>query len=102
MPQQSPVPDEIDAPFWEACNGNKMVIQFCNNCDKYRFPPAAECWVCASGPLEWRPVVAAGVLYSYAVIHDTPISTLKPDLPYVVGVIELDDADGVNLVAHLR
>jgi uncharacterized OB-fold protein len=40
-------------------------------------------------------------LYTYAVVHDTPIALLKADLPYVVGVVEIDGADGANLVVHL-
>jgi hypothetical protein len=102
VPRQSPVPDEHDQEFWEACNDGRVVIQYCTSCQSFRFPPAGECWVCGSAALEWRGVSGRGKIYSYAVIHDTPITTLKEDLPYAVAVVEFDDADGVNLVAHLR
>jgi len=100
--QQSPVPDELDRPFWEACNDDRLVLQHCAACAKYRFPPEPRCWACGSDRLPWREVGATGTLYTYAVVHDTPIASLKEDLPYVVGVVEIDDADGVNLVARVR
>jgi uncharacterized protein len=101
VPRQSPAPDEVDREFWAACNDDRLVIPYCTSCQSFRFPPAGECWVCGSTALEWREVSGRGTIYSYAVIHDTPITQLKEDLPYVVAVIELDDADGVNLVAQL-
>lgn len=101
MPQQSPLPDEVDQEFWAACNDGRLVIPYCTACRSFRFPPAGQCWVCGSTALEWREASRRGTIYSYAVIHDTPITQLKEDLPYVVAVVELDDADGVNLVAQV-
>lgn len=34
-------------------------------------------------------------------VYDTPISSLQPDQPYNVAVIDLDDAPGINMMSHL-
>ena len=102
MPKQSPVPDELDRPFWDACNQERLVIQHCAACSRFQHPPAATCEQCGSGDrLEWKPVAGQGTIYSYGVVYDTPIASLQPDQPYNVAVIELDDAPGINMMSHL-
>ena len=32
MPKQSPVPSEVDKPFYDAANDEQLVIQFCGAC----------------------------------------------------------------------
>jgi uncharacterized protein len=102
VPLQSPIPDEVDALFWEACNEYRLVVQFCTACRLYRFPPATTCWECDAATLQWREVGGTGTIYSYTVVHDTPVATLKADVPYNVAVVEIEGANGVNMVAHLR
>ncbi len=102
MPKQSPVPDEIDKPFWDACNQDRLVLQHCDACDRFQHPPERSCAECGlSGSLSWRQVGGSGTVYSYAVIYDTPIAMLQEDQPYTAAVIDLDDAPGINMISHL-
>jgi uncharacterized OB-fold protein len=102
MPRQSPIPDEVDKPFWDACNHDRLVIQYCSTCDRYQHPPEKTCYQCRSADrLEWREVSGRGTIYSYGVVHDSPILSLQPDMPYNVVVIDLDDCPGINVVSHL-
>ena len=101
MPKQSPVADDVDRPFWEACNEDRLVLQYCAACDRFQHPPLPECAECDSTTLEWREVAGRGTIYSYGVVHDTPIAVLQPDQPYNVAVIALDDAPGINMMSHL-
>ena len=39
MPKQSPVPDEVDKPFWDAANEDRLVVQYCVECDRLQHPP---------------------------------------------------------------
>jgi uncharacterized protein len=102
MPRQSPVPDELDKPFWDACNEDRLVMQHCEACDRYQYPPERACYECGSAAdLEWREVSGRGTIYSYGVVHDTPIASLQPDMPYNVVVVDLDECPGINVVTHL-
>ncbi|MSQ42231.1 MAG: Zn-ribbon domain-containing OB-fold protein [Dehalococcoidia bacterium] len=102
MPKQSPVADDLDRPFWDACNAERLVIQHCNACGRFQHPPQPVCDSCGSAAqLVWREVSGRGTIYSYGVVYDTPISALQGDQPYNVAVIELADAPGINMMSHL-
>jgi hypothetical protein len=102
VPKQSPVPDTVDKPFWDGCNENRIVLQYCAACDRFQHPPAPACDACGtSGQLRWREVAGHGTIYSYGVVYDTPVASLQADQPFNVAVIDLDEAPGVNMLAHL-
>lgn len=102
MPKQSPIPDEIDRPFWDACNEDRLVLQYCGRCERFQYPPLPDCREGGSDhELEWREVEGRGHIYSYAVIYDTPVESLKGDQPFNAAVITLDGAPGINMLSHL-
>ena len=102
MPKQSPVPDELDKPFWDACNEERLVIQNCAACSRLQHPPQATCTQCGSANnLEWREVSGRGKIYSYSVVYDSPIAALQADQPYNVAVIQLDEDPGIQMLSHL-
>ena len=102
MPKQSPVPDEVDQGFWEACNESRLVIQYCHECDRLHHPPQEACAQCGSGNhLEWREVSGRGTIHTYAVMYDNPVPLLYDDQPFNVAVIELEDHPGIKMLSHL-
>jgi uncharacterized OB-fold protein len=102
MPKQSPVADDIDRPFWEACNEERLVIQHCAACDRLQHPPQPACFQCGSSEqLGWKPVRGRGTIYSYGVVYDTPVAAMQPDQPYNLAVVQLDDDPGINMYSHL-
>ena len=102
MPKQSPVPNEVDQPFYDAANDEHLVIQFCPACQRWQFPPQPSCSGCRSTePLVWREIAGRGTIYSYGVVYDSPVAVLQPDQPYNVAVISLDQAPGINMMSHL-
>lgn len=102
MPKQSPIPDAIDKPFWDACNEERLVVQHCSSCDRLQHPPRATCAQCGSGDhLGWKPMSGRGTIYSYGVVFDTPIETLQADQPFNLATIQLDDDPAINMLSHL-
>ena len=100
--KQSPIPDELDRPFFDACNEGRLVLQYCTECDRFQHPPEPTCRDCSSDAhLTWRQIDGRGHIYSYAVVYDTPNASLQEDLPYNVAVIDLDEAPGCNVLSHL-
>jgi len=102
MPKPSPVPDEVDKPFWDACNEDRLVIQNCKACNRLQHPPQADCSQCGSvETLEWRAVSGRGKIYGIAVMYDSPITSLTVDQPFNVAVIQLEEDPGINMLSHL-
>ena len=99
---QSPVPSELDKPFWDACNEGRLVIQNCKSCDRMQHPPKQTCGGCNAGDnLEWRELSGRGNISTYIVVHDTPITLLQEDQPFNVAVIKLEEDPGITLLTHL-
>ena len=51
--------------------------------------------------MEWREVTGDGTIYSYAVIYDTPIQTMKIDQPFNCAVVSLNECPGIVFLSHL-
>lgn len=102
MPKQSPIPDAVDKPFWDACNEERLVLQYCGACDLFQHPPKPACPQCgADDHVSWREIEGLGTIHSYAVVYDTAIAVLQPDLPFNCAMIELDAAPGLFMISHL-
>ena len=102
MPKQSPIPDELDQPFWDACNEDRLVIQSCTDCDRLQHPPEPECFGCDSGDgLEWRELSGRGRVHSYGVVYDNTVALRIPDQPFNLVVIELEEDPALTMVSNL-
>ena len=102
MPKQSPIPDELDKPFYDACNEERLVVQYCTNCLRYQFPPQPECTRCGNNAsVEWRQLSGRGRIISRVVVHDTPTSSLIPGQPFNVAAIALNEEPDVIMLSHL-
>ena len=95
-------PDELTRPFWAAANEHRLVVQYCNDCDRLQHPPGRTCHQCGSdGAFEWKEMSGKGRIYNYGVVHDCPIRLLQEDQPFNVAVIMLDDDPGIQMYSHL-
>ena len=108
MPKQSPIPDEVSKPFWDACNEDRLIVQKCTACTARRglnvmqYPPEQACRNCGSDQdLEWQEVSGRGRIQTYCVMHDTPIRLLQENQPFNIAVIELDEDRSVVFFSHL-
>ena len=102
MPKQSPIPGDIDKPFWDACNREELVVQNCKSCDRMQHPPKEKCGGCnSSDNLEWREMSGKGTISTYIVVHDTPVTILQAEQPFNVAVVKLDEDPGITMLSHL-
>ncbi|HEY3685301.1 MAG TPA: OB-fold domain-containing protein [Streptosporangiaceae bacterium] len=85
------VDDPLTAPFWSAAREGRLVAQKCPACGYLRWPPGPICNECQHPGGEWTDLAPTGVLYSYAEYHRALDPAFKDDVPYTVGLIELDD-----------
>ena len=102
MPKQSPVPVELDKPFYDACNEERLVVQYCQGCSRFQFPPRAMCPRCGqSANLDWRQVSGRGRIQSRVVVYDTPVSSLIAEQPFNVALVALEEEPEVVMLSHL-
>ena len=86
-----PRPYQDTAEYWAAAREHRFVIQRCNSCGEHQFYPRGVCSHCLSSELEWREASGNGTVYSYSVNHRAPHPGFADDLPFVLGIVELEE-----------
>jgi uncharacterized OB-fold protein len=94
MATSRPLPDTADpltAPFWDGANQDQLLIQACDRCGYLRWPPGPMCPECQDPNATWTPVRPSGTVWSTATYRRALDPAFADDVPYTVGLIELDD-----------
>jgi uncharacterized OB-fold protein len=97
-----PVPrrDRDNAFFWEGLEGERLLLQRCAACGVHRFPPLPACADCGSAEVAHVRASGQGELYSWIVVHRAFSEAFEADVPYTVGVVELDE--GCRMLARIE
>lgn len=94
-----PTPEGLNAEFYEQAQGGVLHLQQCSDCGVVRHPPRYHCGRCNSGRYQWSPSSGRGHLYSWTVTHLAFDRGWAEDIPYVTGVVELEE--GVRLIGSI-
>jgi uncharacterized OB-fold protein len=101
---QFPVPD-LDhpdfAPFWRGCQQERLLVPRCGR-GHLSWPPRPACPRCQDRSRDWTEVAGVGWLYSWTVVHRTPLAAFRPLIPYVTGVVELTAQPGLRFLGRCR
>ena len=99
--RQLPIPDEDTLVFWEGCRRHRLLIQQCDDCDEFRFPPGPLCPQCCSSATTWREDPGRGEILTFCVYHSELAGPAwRSRLPYVVVVVELSHSN-VRMLGNL-
>ena len=90
-PKPLPIITEENHPFWEGCREGKLLLQYCEQCQKYQFYPRLYCMHCSSTKLQWVEASGRGRIYSYTIIHQNKSPEFIHDTPYNVVIVQLDE-----------
>jgi uncharacterized protein len=93
-PTDKPLPDvrePLTAPFWAATRESRILAPRCTNCGYVHWPPEVVCPECQQTTREWIDLPNTGHLWSYATYHRALDPAFADDLPYTVGLVELED-----------
>ncbi len=101
LPAPAPLPDGLDAEYWEAARRHELVVQHCESCGAFQWGPESICHACLEFDLGWAPVSGRGRIYSYERVWHPVHPALREHGPYVVVLVELPDAGGVRMVGNL-
>jgi uncharacterized OB-fold protein len=96
----SPRPNADTRPFWEACNREELVYQYCPACDKIQFYPRACCILCRGNSLEWRKSAGLGSIYTFTINFRAPSPAFAQEVPYVIALVDLDE--GFRMMLNVR
>lgn len=82
--------------FWDGLADDRLLIQRCVDCGRYRFPPRPFCPYCASESMETVEACGEARLLSYVISH-LALPGFEP--PYVIAIVELKE--GVQMVCNI-
>jgi hypothetical protein len=101
---QVPLPDPDFAPtrpFFEAAERGELAIPRCEGCRRLVWYPQETCPRCGGAELVWRPQSGRGTLYSYAVVQRALWKPFADKVPYVTGLVALEEDPEVRVVTTL-
>lgn len=102
MPRPVPAPDPLSKPFWDACNEQRLLVQYCTYCERKQFPPQPACGECGWGyHLTWVEVTGRGTILDYSITYDSRIRALQADQPFNNAVITLDEDPEIRFFSML-
>jgi uncharacterized protein len=81
----APQMNEGDAPYFEAANGGKLLVKFCNECKQPHHYPRPLCPFCFSEKTEWRQAKGTGTVYTFSVTR------MPGRTPYAIAYVTLDE-----------
>jgi uncharacterized OB-fold protein len=92
-------PDERSAPFFEAAARGKLVLQRCEACATWHFPPRRRCPRCGGVALALAEASGRGVVHSHGRAHRAAHPALRERLPLELVAVDLEE--GVRMLARL-
>jgi uncharacterized OB-fold protein len=104
MAAEFPLPDtewEVTREFWAAAERGELVIPRCDACGTYNWYPESRCKSCDSEKLVWTPVSGRGRLFSWAVVRHAFLKEFAEKVPYVTGLVALDEDPSIRLATNL-
>lgn len=81
--------------FWSGLAEGRLVFQRCNSCMEIQHPPRHLCGSCWSDNLGETESSGTGVIESVTTVRRAPLPQFKPDLPYVIGAVIVDEGPRV-------
>lgn len=97
--QPLPVVTDDTAPFWEGGEVGELRIHRCQQCRTWFHPPAPVCPECLATAVGPEVVTGRATVAAWTVNHQQ----WAPDMevPFVLAMVELDDAPGVRLTTKV-
>jgi hypothetical protein len=87
--------------FWQGCRDNRLVIQRCDDCGRYRHHPRPLCPKCRSWNAKWTKISGKGEVWSYTIITHPIDLAVEDKTPYNIVEIELLEQEGLRMISNL-
>lgn len=93
--------DRWTEPFWEAAREHRLIIAKCGSCGRFRSPPTPYCPQCLSQEVQWVELAGGATLYTFTVVRHPPAPALATKVPYVIGIVVLDETEGTKFMTNV-
>jgi len=87
--------------FWQGVRQGHVAFPMCGECGRFHWYPMPRCPHCRSGKLTWKRTSGKGRLYSWTVVERALAPAFEDKVPYIIGLVEFDDAPGVRFVTDI-
>ncbi|SLN71678.1 Zn-ribbon domain-containing OB-fold protein [Oceanibacterium hippocampi] len=87
--------------FYDYARQGELRFPKCESCGRFHWYPMKRCPHCRSEKIGWGQVRRNGTLFSWTVVRHAFDPAFADRLPYMVGLVEFDDAPGVRFVTNL-
>ena len=94
-----PVIDDLSRPYWSAAREHVLQLPKCDACGLVRVQFERWCPHCASEAFTWTRMSGRGKVWSFCAFHRAYFESFAADLPYNVGLVELDE--GPRLMTNI-
>jgi uncharacterized OB-fold protein len=83
-------PDELDAPFWDACRRHEFLVHRCRDCSR-SYWPATCCIEHGGDDMEWVAASGRGTVHTYTIYRHAFDPAFAANLPYTIAVVRLEE-----------
>ena len=101
LPAPAPYPEGLALEYWEANRRHELLVQRCTACQTWQWGPEFICHACLSDALTYEQVSGRGRIYSWERSWYPVHPALQSGVPYVVVLVELEDAGDIRMVGNL-
>jgi hypothetical protein len=99
-----PLPDTDWPPtreFWAAAARGEFSLPRCDECRRFVWYPDGHCRRCGARAYTWTTVSGRGRLFSWSIVRRAFIPQFADEVPYVTGVVAIDEDPGVRIVSRV-
>lgn len=90
------------AGFFEAARRDVLAFPHCGDCSRFHWYPMKICPHCRSRSIGWQKVEGTGRVFSWTAVRHAFDPAFAERLPYIVALLEFDDAPGIRLVTNIE
>lgn len=99
FPRFEPPVSAVAAPYWDATREKRLLVQWCDDCDRPVQFPRAVCPFCLGSSLGWREASGRATIYAVTVEHRPQNPRMAARAPYAVALVDLEE--GVRLLTNV-
>jgi uncharacterized OB-fold protein len=88
--------DTRSGEFFDAAGADRLAIRRCTHCSHPLSPEARTCTACGSTDLNWDTATGSATLVSWAVVHHPPHPDFAQQVPFPIGLVELEEGPWIN------
>lgn len=96
-----PIPEYGAEAYWAACNDERLVMQQCTACKKYRWHPSPLCTFCADDAFTWTQLSGRASVKTWTVVTHPVHPAAVTKVPYVVVEVEIEEQAGLTMLSNL-